>query len=59
MYIGGIDTVWAQKVTQEKSIKFTKILNYINSSYVIFCAENPDIDYVVHVAYKKNHHILI
>ena len=58
MYIGGIDTVWAQKVTQEKSIKSTKILNYINSSYVIFCAENLDI-YVVHVAYKKNRHILI
>ena len=28
-----------QKIIQEKLIKFKKILNYIKSSYIIFCAE--------------------
>ena len=30
-------TVWAQKITQEKLTTFTKILNFIKSSCIIFC----------------------
>ena len=34
-----IITFWAQKIIQEKSIIFTKVLNYIKSSCIIFCAK--------------------
>ena len=35
VYIGGIGTVWAQKITQGKSKIFTKTLNYIK--FQVFC----------------------
>ena len=35
--LGGINTFWVQKVKQKKLLKFTKILNYIKSSCIIFC----------------------
>ena len=34
-----IGTFWTQKIIQEKSTKFIKILNYIKSSCITFCVQ--------------------
>ena len=39
MWFWGIGTFWAQKYAQEKSIIFTKVLNYSKSSCILFFAE--------------------
>ena len=36
---GVIETFWAQKIIQEKFSRFTKVLNYIKSSCIIFCTK--------------------
>ena len=35
----GIETFWAQKIRQENLSWFTKILNYVKFSCIIFCAK--------------------
>ena len=39
MWVGGIDAVWIQQFTQEKSPIFTKSLNYSKSSCILFYAK--------------------
>ena len=38
IWSGGIETFWAQKIRQENLSWFTKILNYVKFSCIIFCA---------------------
>ena len=37
--LGGVATFWAKNITQEKLLKFAKILKYINSSCITFSAK--------------------
>ena len=42
IWVGGTRTFWAQEIIQKKHTKFTKILNYIKSSYVKKCPDTSN-----------------
>ena len=50
---GAIKIFYVKKVIREKSTKFTKILNYIKYSCIIFCAKFLDIP-TIYIVYKEN-----
>ena len=58
MWVGDIGTVRTEKITHEKWAIFTKILNYIKSSYIISMPKCPNI-LIIYFAYNKSWHIFV
>ena len=53
---GGIGTFSAQKLIQEELTKFTKILNYIKSSCIVFWPKMPGYSHYMYYLQKESTH---